>query len=67
MTSEFKHGTRFQESKESQRSNDCDALGFDKFQGGTKHGSDEGGVTGSELAKICQQCHMSVMGCNKEP
>jgi len=28
------------------------------------HGSDEGGVT-RELAKVCQQSYMSVMGHNK--
>ena len=26
-------------------SGECNALGFDEFQGGTKHGGDEGGVT----------------------
>jgi len=45
MTSKFECGTRFWESQESQRSDDCDALRFDEFQGGTRHGSDEGGVT----------------------
>jgi len=45
MTSEFECGTRFQEYQESQRSDDCDASGFDEFQGGTRHGSDEGDVT----------------------
>ena len=45
MTSEFECGTRFQESQELQRSLDCDALGFDEFQGGTRCGGDEGGVT----------------------
>jgi len=45
MTSEFEHGTRFWESQELWRSDDCDASGLDGFQGGTKHGSDEGGVT----------------------
>ena len=45
MTSEFKHGTRFWESWESWRSGECDALGSDKFQSGTRCGSDEGGVT----------------------
>ena len=35
-----------QESRESQRSDECNASGFDEFQGGNRHGSDEGGVTG---------------------
>ena len=26
-----------------------------------------GDVTGSELAEVCQQGHMSVTGCNKHP
>ena len=31
---------------------------------GSEGGTSAGGVTDSELAKICQQIHMSVMGCN---
>ena len=45
MTSEFECETRFQESQESWRSDECDASGFDEFQGGTRHGSHQGGVT----------------------
>ena len=36
----------------------------DEFQGGTSAGGVTGNVTGSELAEVCQQSHMSVMGCN---
>ena len=43
MTSSFKCETRFQESRELQRSDDCNASGFDEFQGGTRCRSDEGG------------------------
>ena len=39
--------------------------GLMSSQGGTSAGGVTGGVTGSELAKICQQSHMSVMGRNK--
>jgi len=46
MASKFKCGTMFWESRESQGSCECDASGVDEFQGGTKHGSDKGGVTG---------------------
>ena len=39
-------------------------------EGGTSAGGVSGGVTGgvtdSELAEICQQSHMSVMGCNTQ-
>jgi len=31
MTSKFEHETRFKESQESQRSNDCNASGFDEL------------------------------------
>jgi len=30
-------------------------------------GCDEGGVTGSELAKICQAKYMMLWGCNSIP
>ena len=46
MTSEFEHETMFQESQEMWRSNECNALGFDEFQGGNRCRSDEEGVTG---------------------
>ena len=46
MTSEFKHKIRFWESWESWISDECNASGFDEFQGGTRCGSDEGGMTG---------------------
>jgi len=36
----------------------------DEFQGGTSTGGVTGDVTGSELAKVCQQSDVSVMGCN---
>jgi len=64
MTSEFEHGTRFWESQESQWNGECDASRFDEFWGGTKCGVMREVWQGSKLAKICQQCHMSVMGCN---
>ena len=41
MTSEFEHGTRFQESWESVQSCDCGASRVDEFQGGTSAGGDE--------------------------
>ena len=44
MTSEFDE-TRFWEYWELWRSDECNALGFDEFQGGTRCRSDEGGVT----------------------
>ena len=34
-------------------------------EGGTSAGGVTGGVTGLELAKICQQSHVSVMGHNR--
>jgi len=46
MTSEFECETGFQESWELQRGGECDALGFDEFQGGNRCRSDEEGVTG---------------------
>ena len=36
----------------------------DELRGGTSAGGVTGDVTGSELAKVCQQSHKSVMGCN---
>jgi len=39
----------------------------DEFRGGTSARGVTGDVTGSELAKVCQQSHMSVMGCNSIP
>ena len=36
----------------------------DEFRGGTSAGGVTGGVTGSELAEVCQQSHLSVMGRN---
>ena len=35
-------------------------------EGGTSAGGVTGGVTDSELAEICQQSHMSVMGHNSK-
>jgi len=47
----------------------CEAVivvlqGLMSSEGGTSPGGVTGDVTGSELAKISQQSHMSVMGCN---
>ena len=39
----------------------------DEFQGGTSAGGVAGVVTGPELTEICQQIHVSVMGCNSIP
>jgi len=36
----------------------------DEFQGGTSAGGVTGEVTGSELAEVCQQSYMRVMGHN---
>ena len=55
MIPEFKHGTKFQESRESVRSCDSDASRADGFRGGTSARGVTGDVTGSELAKVCQQ------------
>ena len=49
----------------------CEAViavlqGLMSSKGGTSAGGVTGGVTGSELADICQQSHMSVTGCNNE-
>src|SRR5882724_11705301 len=60
---EFECGTEFRESRESVRSFDSSASRADEFQGGTS----ARGVTGSGLVEICQQSHMSVMGCNSIP
>ena len=38
--------------------------GLMSSKGGTSAGGVTGHVTDSELAEICQQSHMSVMGCN---
>ena len=38
--------------------------GLMSSEGGTSAGGVTGGVTGLELADICQKIHMSVMGCN---
>ena len=50
----------------------CEAViavlqGLMSSKGGTSAGGVTGGVTGSELAEICQQSHVSVMGCNSIP
>src|SRR5882724_6746606 len=47
----------------------CEAViavlqGLMSSEGGTSAGGVTGGVTDLELAKICQQIHMSVTGCN---
>jgi len=47
----------------------CEAViavlqGLMSSKGGTSAGVVKRGVTGSELAQICQQSHVSVMGCN---
>src|SRR5882724_4831454 len=47
----------------------CEAVivvlqGLMSSEGGTSAGGVTGGVTDSELAKICHQSHMSVTGCN---
>ena len=39
----------------------------DEFQGGTSAGGVTGDMTGSELAEVCQQSHISVMGHNSIP
>jgi len=57
---EFEHRTEFRESRELVRSFDSSASRADEFQGGTS----ARGVTGSGLAKICQQSHMIVTGHN---
>src|SRR5882724_617813 len=36
----------------------------DEFRGGTSAGGVTEDVTGSELAEVCQQSYMRVMGCN---
>src|SRR5882724_11683841 len=59
---EFECGTRFRESRESVQSCDSGASRADEFQGGTSAGSAAGDVTGSELAEVCQQSHVSVTG-----
>ena len=64
MIPEFECGTKFWESRESVRSCDSSATRADEFQGGTSAGVVTRGVTGPELAKICQQSHMSVTGHN---
>ena len=50
----------------------CEAVivvlqGLMSSEGGTSAGGVTGDVTGTELAKICQQSHMSVMGHNSIP
>ena len=49
----------------------CEAViavlqGLMSSKGGTSAGGVTGGVTGSELAEICQKSHMNVMGCNNK-
>src|SRR5882724_11571107 len=61
---EFEHGTKFQESRELVSSCDSGASRADEFQGGTSTGGVTGDVTGSELAEVYQQSHMSVTGRN---
>src|SRR5882724_13133281 len=39
----------------------------DEFQGGTSAGGVTVDVTGLELAEVCQQSYISVMGCNMQP
>ena len=48
----------------------CEAVivmlqGLMSSEGGTSAGGVTGGVTDLELAEICQQSHVSVMGCNR--
>jgi len=40
--------------------------GLMSSKGGTSAGGVTGDVTGSELAEVCQQSHVSVMGRNME-
>src|SRR5882724_11993000 len=61
---EFECGTKFRESRESVQSCDSGASRADEFRGGTSARGVTGDVTGSELAEVCQQIHVSVMGCN---
>ena len=61
---EFECGTKFQESRELVRSCDSGASRAEEFRGGTSARGVTGSVTGSELAKVCQQSHVSVTGCN---
>src|SRR5882724_7502907 len=64
---EFERGTKFRESRESVRSCDSSASRADEFRGGTSAVGVTVDVTGSELAKVCQQSHVSVTGHNSTP
>src|SRR5882724_2913942 len=64
---EFKHRTKFWESRESVQSCDSGASRADEFRGGTSARGVTGDVTGSELAEVCQQIHVSVTGHNSIP
>src|SRR5882724_6339724 len=57
---EFECGTEFRESRESVQSCDSSASRADEFRGVTSAGGVTVDVTGSELAEICQQSHVSV-------
>src|SRR5882724_7730708 len=59
---DFECRTKFQESRELVRSCDSGASRADEFRGGTSARGVTGSVTGSELAQVCQQSHMSVTG-----
>jgi len=61
---EFECGTKFRESWESVWSCDSSASRADEFWGGTSARGVTGVVTGSELAEVCQQSHVSVTGRN---
>ena len=62
MIPKFEHGTKFRESWESVSSCDSSTSRADDFRGGTSAGGVTGDVTGSDLAEISQQSHVSVMG-----
>jgi len=64
VITKFECGIEFWGSWKLVQSCDCGASRADEFQGGTNAGGVTGDVTGLELAKVCQQSHMSVMGCN---
>src|SRR5882724_205017 len=61
---EFECRTKFRESRESVCSCDSSASRADEFRGGTSAGDVIGGVTGLEVAEVCQQSHVGVTGRN---
>src|SRR5882724_4627222 len=63
----FECRTKFRESRESVWSCDSGASRADEFRGGTSAVGVTVDVTGLELAKVCQQSHVSVTGHNSTP